>query len=161
MSFSERGQTSNKSHKKGEIGAKEHRAVLDSDHLSHAINTGAGAYELLQKTLNNQPNISPAFHICKQDIAAKWKFPCLSTGSGISWFLGWMFGEQKKVCRCRRRKAWPGVCYQHTRACFLFLKCYPYCSLFDTLDYFYVNFWFLLIFHYCYMLFEFWSSLVF
>lgn len=37
-----------------------------------------------KKTLNNQPNISPAFHICKQDKAAKWKFPCLS---GISWFL--------------------------------------------------------------------------
>lgn len=71
MSFSERGQTSNKSHKKGEIEAKEHRAVLGSDRLSHAINTGARAYELLQKTLNNQPNISPAFHICKQDKAAK------------------------------------------------------------------------------------------
>lgn len=153
MSFSERGQTSNKSDKKGEIGAKEHRAVLDSDHLSHAINTGAGAYELLQKTLNNQLNISPAFHICKQDTAAKWKFPCLSTGSGISWFLE----SRKRFADVGEGKL--GLVFVISILELVFVFCVflsvTLIAVFDTLDYFYVNFWFLLIFHYCYMLFEF------
>lgn len=142
MSFSERGQTSNKSHKKGEIGAKEHRAVLGSDRLSHAINTGAGAYELLQKTLKNQPNISPAFHICKQDIAAKWKFPCLS---GISWFLE----SRKRFADVGEGKLGLVFVISILELVFFFFKVLP---VFDTLDYFYVNFWFLLIFHYCYVI---------
>lgn len=142
MSFSERGQTSNKSHKKGEIGAKEHRAVLGSDRLSHAINTGAGAYELLQKTLNNQPNISPAFHICKQDKAAKWKFPCLS---GISWFLE----SRKRFADVGEGKLGLVFVISILELVFFFFKVLP---VFDTLDYFYVNFLFLLIFHYCYVI---------
>lgn len=142
MSFSERGQTSNKSHKKGEIGAKEHRAVLGSDRLSHAINTGAGAYELLQKTLKNQPNISPAFHICKQDIAAKWKFPCLS---GISWFLE----SRKRFADVGEGKLGLVFVISILELVFFFFKVLP---VFDTLDYFYVHFWFLLIFHYCYVI---------